>query len=130
MQRLSMVLKAQALAFFGYGVAWILIPDFVNDTILGWENIDNSWPRAIGVAFVGLAGVAYLVERKLESRLDLVWPLALVPSLYVVTFVSERIADTYQGSDTWWWTNLVVSLVFSIAVVGTRVMAKDNVTVG
>ena len=130
MQRLSIVLKVQALAFFGYGVAWILIPEFLNDTILGWENIDNTWPRGIGVAFVGLAWVAYLVDRKLESRLDLVWPLALVPALYVVTFVSERIADTFPGSDAWWWTNLVVSLGFAIALVGTRVKAKDDVTFG
>ena len=120
MSRLSSVMKLQAVVFAGYAVLFLVAPDFTVDTIFGWANQPTIWIRAVGVPFAGLALLAWLVATKLDTRLDLVWPLALVPALFVVVFVGERIAGTYEGSDRFFWASLAVTVFFSLTVGGLR----------
>jgi hypothetical protein len=60
------------------------------------------------------------VADRLEERLDLVWPFALIPGLLMVGLLWERAAGTYPGTESFWWVNLIVSLVFFVAVIATR----------
>lgn len=119
MSTLGTVMRIQAIAFFAYGALFLLIPDFALDTLFGFET-DSFWPRGFGAAFLGVAWAEWNVVDRLDERLDLVWPFALIPGLLLVVFLWERAAGTYQGTDSFWWVNLIVSLVFFVAVIATR----------
>lgn len=116
---LRTVMKLQAVVFFAYGASFVLIPDFALGTLFGYD-IDSFWPRGVGVAFLGLTWAEWNVADRIEDRLDLVWPFALVPALYVVTFLWERAAGTYPGTESFWWVSLVVSIVLFVAVIAAR----------
>ena len=127
MSRLAFVLRIQGLVFAVYAVAFLLLPDFTLDTVFGWAGVDLVWPRAVGAAFAALAWIDWLVAAKVESRLDLVWPLVAVPALLIVVFVWSKAADAYQGTDAFWWTSIVVTVVFTAAVGWFRLAAgKDS----
>lgn len=127
-ETLRTVMKLQAIVFFAYGALFVLLPDFTLGTLFGYD-VDSFWPRGVGVAFLGLTWAEWNVADKLEERLDLVWPFALVAGLYVVTLVWERAAGTYPGTASFWWVSLIVSLVFFVAVIGTRPKgAPDSAT--
>lgn len=122
---LGTVMRVQAIAFFAYGALFLLIPDFALDTLFGFET-DSFWPRGVGAAFLGVAWAEWNVVDRLEERLDLVWPFALIPGLLLVVFLWERAAGTYQGTESFWWVNLIVALVFFVAVIATRPKAAPN----
>ncbi len=126
MKNLSLVMKLQAVVFAAYALAFVLLPDFTLDTVFGWSGVDLFWPRGVGVAFVGLAWLAYNVATNIESRVDLVWPLWAVPALYVVVFVWMRAADSYQGTDAFWWTSIVVTGAFTLAIGWFRMAAERS----
>lgn len=116
---LRTVMRIQSVVFFAYGAAFLLIPDFAIGTLFGYD-VATFWPRGLGAALLGVAWVEWNVAERLGERLDLVWPFALIPALFVVGFLWERAAGTYPGTVSFWWVNLVVSLVFFVAVIATR----------
>ena len=119
MSTLRTVMRIQAVAFFAYGAAFLLVPDFALGTLFGYD-VDTLWPRALGAAFLGITWAEWNVSSLVEERLDLVWPFALIPGLLLVVFLWERAAGTYPGTDSFWWVSLVVSLVFFVAVIAAR----------
>jgi len=116
MSRLALILKIQGVVFAAYAAAFLLVPDFTLDTVFGWEGVDLVWPRGLGVTFLALGWMDWLVAAKVESRLDLVWPLVAVPALLFVVFAWSKAADAYQGTDAFWWTSLVVTAFFTVTV--------------
>ncbi len=116
---LRTVMRIQSVVFFAYGAAFLLIPDFAIGTLFGYD-VASFWPRGVGAALLGVAWVEWNIAERLGERLDLVWPFALIPALFVVVFLWERAAGTYPGTVSFWWVNLVVSLVFFVAVIATR----------
>jgi hypothetical protein len=114
------------LVFAVYAAAFLLIPDFTLDTVFGWAGVDLVWPRSVGVAFAALAWIDWLVAAKVESRLDLVWPLVAVPALLLVVLVWSKVADAYQGTNAFWWTSIVVTVVFTAAVGWVRLAAGED----
>ena len=126
MPRLALILRIQGMVFALYALAFLLFPNFTLDTVFGWEGVDLLWPRAVGAAFAALAWIAGQVAAKVESRLDLVWPLVAVPALLIVVFVWSKAADAYQGTDAWWWTSIVVTVFFTAAVGWFRLAAEKD----
>ncbi len=120
MERLSLVLRIQAVVFVGYGLSFLLVPDFTLDTIFGWEGAETMFARMVGATFLALAWFGWLVARQLDSRLDMVWPLVLVPVLLFVVLVGEKVADNYQGSDLFFWVSIGVTVFFTVTVAGSR----------
>lgn len=120
MQRLRMIMQIQAIVIGIYGVAFVLLPGFATDTIFGWAGVDLTWVRAAGVPLIALALVEWLVVGDVEHHLDRVWPFVGLPVLYALVFLFERAAGDYQGPDSFWWTNLVVVVVFAAAVAWAR----------
>ncbi len=120
MKRLALVLRIQAVVFVGYGLSFLLAPDFTLDTIFGWEGAQTMFARMVGAAFLGLAWLGWLIATHLESRLDMVWPLVLVPVLLFAVLVGEKVADNYQGSDLFFWVSVGVTVFFAVAVGGSR----------
>ncbi len=123
MSRLAVVLRIQGLVIGVYAAAFLLFPDFALDTVFGWADVDLVWPRAVGSCFAALAWIDWLVAAKVESRLDLVWPLVAVPALLTVLFVWSKAADAYQGTDAFWWTSIIVTVGFTAAVGWFRLAA-------
>lgn len=115
MERLELFMKVQVATFVGYAVGWFFIPDFVNDTILGWET-ETFWPRLIGGAFFGVAWAEWLVVQRLRERMDLVWPFAVIPLGFLAAFLWERAAGGYTGSDLFWWVSVAVTAFFGIGL--------------
>lgn len=116
---LRTVMQMQSVVFFAYGAAFLLIPDIALGTLFGYD-VDSFWPRAVGAVFLGVAWAEWNVAERLAERLDLVWPFAFIAGLLVVVFIWERAAGTYPGTESFWWVSLVVSLVFTVAVIAVR----------
>ncbi|MDK1018427.1 MAG: hypothetical protein QGD89_03375 [Actinomycetota bacterium] len=124
MERLVVVLRIQAVVFLAYGLSFMLVPDFTLDTIFGWENAETFFTRMAGVTFLALAWFGWLVARHLESRLDEVWPLVLVPVLLLVVVIGERASGAYDGSELFYWVSIVVTAFFAVAVGGSRLAVR------
>ncbi len=122
---LARTLQVQAIAFMAYGVGFLLIPEVLNDSILGWADTETVFSRVIGGAFIGIAWLERNLSQEVDRRPRDAWPLALIPSLFVVGFLWEKIADSYTGPDTWWWVNLIVSATFAV-LVATSIVAADR----
>ncbi|GMQ92966.1 MAG: hypothetical protein BMS9Abin12_0443 [Acidimicrobiia bacterium] len=114
------IMRLQVAVTGIYGISFFFAPDFTLDTIFGWETT-TSIARAVGAAFIVLAWIELNVTKKLSERLDLVWPFAALPALLLVGFLWEQAADTYDGSDLFFWVTVVVTLFFAIGItVGAR----------
>ena len=116
---LRLVMRVQAVVLLVYGASFMLIPEFTLGTIFGYD-VENFWPRIAGGAFLGVAWLEWNVISNLERRLDLVWPFAFIPGIYVVVLLWERAAETYPGTESFWWVSLAVTLVFFVAVIAAR----------
>lgn len=126
MARLAVIIRIQSIALVIYGVTFTFLPDFTTDTLFGWEGVDLTWVRSSGIAFLILGWAAWLVASRLEGRLDLVWPLVILPGGYLVAFLAERATDVYQGTDSFWWTNLVVVAFFFVALLWARLTVGES----
>lgn len=116
---LRTVMKIQAIVFFAYGASFILIPEFALGTLFGYD-VESFWPRGLGAAFLGITWLEWNVADRLEERLDLVWPFALIPGLIMVNFLWELAAGTYPGTQSFWWVSFLVAAVFFVLVIASR----------
>ncbi len=112
---LTTVLRIQSFVFAVYGVAFFLIPDFTMDTVFGWE-VMTLFPRAVGATFIGIAWLEWIGAERIAAAKDLVWPFVGIPALLLATFVWERAAGTYEGSDLFFWVSVAVTVIFTLAV--------------
>jgi hypothetical protein len=113
-------MRLQIAAFAIYGIGFFFVPDFTLDTVFGWDTT-TSLARGLGAAFLVLAWIEYNITAKLADRMDLVWPFAVLPALLLVGFLWERAADTYDGTDLFFWVTVVVTVFFSVTVaIGAR----------
>jgi len=122
MERLNLFVRLQAIVFVGYGLAFLLAPDFTLDTIFGWEGVETFFVRIIGVTFLGLGWLDWLVANRLELRLDMVWPLAFVPAMLLIVMVAVNAAGNYEGTDLFFWVSLGVTGFFALTVGGARLV--------
>jgi hypothetical protein len=114
------IMRLQIAAFAIYGIGFFFIPDFTLDTVFGWDTA-TSFARGLGAAFLVLAWIEYNVTTRLADRMDLVWPFAVLPALLLVGFLWEKAADTYDGTDLFFWVTVVVTVFFSVTVaIGAR----------
>ena len=112
MDRLRTIMRIQAIAFLGYAVGWLLAPEQVNGTILGWET-DTTWPRVLGAVFLVLAWAEWQVIDKLDERLDLVWAFAAIPAAILAALLFEQLSGNYVGSDANMLVSTLVSMLFA-----------------
>lgn len=124
MQRLTAILRFQALAFVVYGLAFLLAPDFTLDSIFGWEGTETIFVRVGGAAFLGLGWFDWLVADRLESRMEMVWPLVLVPTLLLIVTVWQRLAGNYEGTESFYWVSVAVTAFFAVSVGSLRALAE------
>ncbi len=120
MEKLTLVLKIQAVVFVTFGLSFLLAPDFTLDTIFGWEGTETFFARMLGATFIALGWFDWLVMDRLESRSDMVWPLILVPALLLAVLVGQRAAGNYDGTEFFYWTSTAVTGFFTAAVGGSR----------
>lgn len=121
----SRVLQIQAIAFALYGIGFFLIPDIINDAIFGWDETERIFGRVIGGAFLGIAFIEWRVAAR-DVEVANAWPFALIPGLFVIAFIWERAAGTFTGTDSWYWVNLAVSVVFFLLVGGALMQASPR----
>lgn len=125
---LSAFLKLHAIGFLAYGLGFLLIPDFTL-SLFRYPSAHlpaTLWTRAVGVPFIALAIGEYLCDRRLSERLDLVWIFPVVPALYLVTFIWERAAGTFEGGSLFFWGNMGVFVFFLLGVGGSRLLLKES----
>ncbi len=121
MERMAMILRIQAVVFVAYGASFLLAPDFTLDTIFGWAGAETFFGRLVGATFLALGWLGWLVASRLDSRLDMVWPLVLVPALLLAVFVGQRVAGNYSGSELFYWVSIAVTAFFIATVGGSRI---------
>ena len=104
-------MQIQAVAFLAFGLVLFLVPDWYN-SLFGWEDSDVTLGRIIGGTFLGVG----LIEWRVSPSPDrgTVMPFAIIPTLFVIGGVWDRAADTFAGTDGWFWFNFGVSAVFAI----------------
>lgn len=112
-------MRIQAVVFFAFGAAFLLVPEFALGTLFGYD-VETLWPRGVGAAFLGITWAEWNATNRLGERLDLVWPFALIPGLLLVVFLWERAAGTYPGTGSFWWVSVIVAVVFFVAVIAAR----------
>ena len=125
-ERLAAVMRIQAIAFAAYGVALFLVPEFLLDTVFGWENADLFWARGLGAPFLGLSLLEWNIAANVRSRQDLVWPFVAIPGLFVVGFLWSDFADELSGADgheVFYWLSFGVAAVFFVAMAWARATA-------
>lgn len=125
MQRLTLIMRIQTIAFLGYALGWLLVPDLVNDGIFGWDT-ETFWARGLGAVFLAVAYGEWQVIGKLEERLDLVWMYAVIPIGILVALLWERLAGTFNGTDLFFWVSVGVTVVFGTAVAAARVTVEPD----
>lgn len=126
-ERLVMIMRAQAIAFAVYGLALFLIPEFLLDTIFGWENAELFWARAVGVPLIGIALLEWNIASQIDSRMDLVWPFVAIPGLFVVGFLWSEFADELSGArghEVFLGLSFSVSVFFFLVVAWARAAAE------
>lgn len=112
---LTTIMRIQSVVFALYGVTFFLVPDFVLDGIFGWETM-SLFPRVLGAVFIGVAWLEWNIGNRIGERADLVWPFVAIPGLILVSFVWEQAADTYEGTDLFFWVSIAVTAFFALAV--------------
>jgi len=128
MDRLAMFMRFQTFAFLAYAIGWFLLPDFVNDTVFGWDT-ETFWPRLMGAGFFAIAWGEWKVIERLPERMDLVWMFVGIPLGLLVALLWERLADSYTGSELFWWVSVAVTAVFGIGLAVLRSGADQEATV-
>ncbi len=126
-ERLAMIMRVQAVTFAVYGLALFLIPEFLLDTVFGWENPELFWARAVGVPLVGVSLLEWSVVAQIHSRKDLVWPFVAIPGLYVVGFLWSQFADELsdvEGHEVFFWVSFGVAAFFFVALSWARAVAE------
>jgi hypothetical protein len=112
---LTTIMRIQSLVFAVYGVTFFLVPDFTLDTIFGWETM-SLFPRVIGAVFIGVAWLEWNVTNRIAEHRDLVWPFVAIPTLILIAFIWEQAADTYEGSDLFFWVSVAITAFFALGV--------------
>lgn len=126
MERLTAILRFQAVVFVVYGLAFSLAPDFTLDTIFGWEGAATFFARMVGATFLALGWFDWLVANRLDSRMEMVWPLVLAPALLLAVLVGQRLAGNYEGSEAFYWVSVGVTAFFVASVGELRVLAERS----
>ena len=112
---LTTIMRIQSLAFAIYGVTFFLVPDFTLGTIFGWETM-SFFPRVAGATFIGVAWLEWNVTNQLAKRREQIWPFVAIPSLILITLIWEQAANTYEGSDLFFWVSVGVTAFFALAL--------------
>ena len=124
---LSILMKIQIIAFLIYGITFFFIPAWTLQSLFAFDQLPPlTWPRAIGGMFLAIALAEYLCDRRLSERLDLSWFFAIIPGFLLVSFIWDRVAGTYQGSELFYWVSIVVTAFFFVAIGGSRLKVKTT----
>jgi hypothetical protein len=122
---LSTLMKIQMIVFLIYGVTFFIIPAWTLKTIFLFDKLPPlTWPRAIGGIFLSIALAEHLCVCRLSERLDLAWVFAAIPGFLLASFVWDRVAGAYVGSELFFWVSIAVTLFFCVAVGWTRIRVK------
>jgi hypothetical protein len=114
-------LRVQAAIYLTFAIGWFLVPDFVNNTILGWDT-ETFFPRVMGGGFFGLAWGAWRTAEKLDQRADFAWMFAAIPIGYFAAMVWEAVSGDYSGSGVFWWVCGAITAAsgFGVLLLGLR----------
>jgi len=125
LQRLTTIMRLQSVLFALYGVAWFLIPAAIMDSLFSMSDAPVGWIRVLGGAFLGIAWLEWMIVQRLEERIDLVWPFAFIPGLFLVANLWDKAAGTFDGTDSFFWMAVVVTGVFAAVVAWARMGVKS-----
>jgi len=123
---LSTLMKIQMITFLVYGLAFFVLPAWTLRTIFAFDQLPPiNWPRGIGAIFLAITLGEYFCLRSLSERLEEVWFFVAVPGLLLLSFIWDRIAGTYQGSELFYWVSITVTAFFFLTVGGARLRIKS-----
>ncbi|MGD8520370.1 MAG: hypothetical protein PVF56_04425 [Desulfobacterales bacterium] len=124
---LSILMKIQIIAFLIYGITFFFIPAWTLQAIFAFDQLPPlTWPRAVGGMFLAIALAEYLCDRRLSERLDLAWFFSIIPGFLLVSFIWDRVAGAYQGSELFYWVSVVVTAFFFVAIGGSRLKIRTQ----
>jgi hypothetical protein len=124
---LSTMMKIQAIVWLVYGITFFFIPTFTLKTFYGFDQLPPLfWLRFIGSMSLAITLGEYLCVRRLSERLDLAWFFFVLPALLVLSLIWERAAGRYIGSGFFFWSSIVVTGFFTVAIGLSRLRVKNT----
>jgi hypothetical protein len=103
----------QAVLWAIAGVALVIAPGWVTESLFGQPPVEDAWLRAFGVASVCLAAQMVLVRRKLEELWWWSWTFVLLEFGTAAVFAATALTDTPSGAPRWpWWLLAVLNAAF------------------
>jgi len=110
---LGATLSLQAVLWAIAGVALVIAPGWVAESLFGQLPVEDPWLRAFGVASVCLAAQMVLVRRKLEELWWWSWTFVLLELGTAVVFAATALVGAPEGAPTWpWWFLAVLNAAF------------------
>ena len=113
MKLLGATLIWQAVLWAIAGVALVIAPGWVAESLFGQPPVEDAWLRAFGVASVCLAAQMVLVGRRLEELWWWTWTFVLLELGTAVVFAATALVGAPSGAPTWpWWFLAVLNATF------------------
>ena len=113
MKLLGATLSWQAVLWAIAGVALVIAPGWVAESLFGQPPVEDAWLRAFGVASVCLAAQMVLVRRKLDELWWWSWTFVLLEFGTAVVFAATALVGTPSSAPTWpWWLLAVLNTTF------------------
>lgn len=126
MKRLDLLMKIQAVVFLVYGVGFFFPQQWLVDFFKFDVVPTRLFVRGVGGLFIVMAAMEYLITRRLNERLDLVWAYAATPLLILALLIYDRTGTGASASDSFFWSSVVITVIFAAGVGYLRWSVKSS----
>jgi uncharacterized protein YjeT (DUF2065 family) len=120
MKMLKAVMLAQAVVLLLYGLPYLLVPRWMTLLTQQLPLPENYMLRALGIAFVVLAGLELQIVADLERYRGLTPAYVALPALFLLTILAQAFVRGFNGATWYWMLNGAVAGIFTIAVFAAR----------
>jgi uncharacterized protein YjeT (DUF2065 family) len=120
MKTLKIVMLAQAVVLLLYGLPYLLVPRWMTMVTQQLPLPENYILRALGIAFVVLAGLEIQIAADLARYRGLTPAYLALPALFLVTILAQAFVRGFNGAAWYWMVNGAVSGIFTVAVFAAR----------
>lgn len=116
MKLLRRVLVWQATLWAAFGLALVIAPGWVIESVFGQPPLgEEAWMRISGVMAIALAGLMVLVSHRVEELWWWSWAFVILTLASTVVLVLNALVGVPEGAAAWpWWALAGVNAGFAL----------------
>jgi len=129
MTLLRRILKAQAALWAGFGLALVVAPGWLIETLAGQPPVgDDAWIRVLGVVAIVLALLMVLVAQRLEEVWWWSWAFVALEAGTATIFALHALLGLPSGAAAWWWWVLAASngAIGALELIGLGLASQEK----